>query len=99
LVQRLDIAQRVREAQAGHTDLVGREPVKHERVIRIRAVRHGDLTNGSGYGSHKEALNFSNQLCGDALNILNNAVSRRANATCAKFSSSSATQLRRPSQS
>jgi hypothetical protein len=42
-VQRLDVAQRVREAQARHANLVGREPVKHEGIVRVGAMRDVDF--------------------------------------------------------
>src|SRR5581483_11552024 len=50
LIEGLDIAQSVLELQPRHPDLVGRQPVKHECIVGVRAVGHrngADLSCGS----------------------------------------------------
>ena len=46
LVQGLDVAKRMSEAQSGNAHLVGGQSVKHERVVGVGAVRDADLTSG-----------------------------------------------------
>ena len=43
LIQRLDVAERVRELVAGDADFVGGQPVKHEGVVGVGAVGDGDF--------------------------------------------------------
>ena len=45
LVQRLDIAKRVREAQSRHANLAGGQAVEHEGIVGIRAVSDADLAH------------------------------------------------------
>ena len=47
LVQRFDIAKRMRKAQSRDAHFVGRQTIEHERIIGIRAVRHRDLRTWS----------------------------------------------------
>ena len=69
LVQRLDVAERVGEPQARSTDFVRGQTVKHEGVVGIRAVGHGNfahLTGGTaarrfgrfGYCCHLLSMNL-----------------------------------------
>ncbi len=45
LVQRLDVAEGMGEAQAGGADFVRGQAVKHEGVVGVRAVGHGNLAH------------------------------------------------------
>ena len=44
LVQRLNVAERVGEAQAGNAHLVGGQRIEHEGVVGVGTVRDADLT-------------------------------------------------------
>src|SRR5580700_6451385 len=44
-VQRLDVTQRVGEAQPGHANFVRGQAVEHECIVGVGAVRNCDLTN------------------------------------------------------
>src|SRR5579864_5973471 len=44
-VKRLNVAECVRETQARYTHFMRGQPVKHERVIRVGAVRHRDFAS------------------------------------------------------
>ena len=45
-VQGLDVAERVGKAVAGHTNLVGRQAIKHEGIVGIGAMGNGDFVRG-----------------------------------------------------
>src|ERR1700683_2793063 len=45
LVQGLNITKRVRETQYGDANLISSQPVKHEGIVRIRAVCDADLAH------------------------------------------------------
>ena len=45
LVQRLNVAQRVAEAQARSADFVRGQAIKHEGVVGIGAVGHADFAH------------------------------------------------------
>ena len=49
-VQRLDIAQGMRELVSRHANLVRGQAIKHEGVIRVGTMRNGDFPGRIHYG-------------------------------------------------
>ena len=43
LIQCLDVTKCMREAQSRHPNLAGCQPIEHERIVGIRAVRDGNF--------------------------------------------------------
>ena len=52
-VQGFYVAKRVGKAQAGHANLVGSEPVKHEGIVRVGTVGDCDFAFAFGDGSRR----------------------------------------------
>ena len=48
LIQGLDVAESVRETQAGSAHLMRRQSIKHEGIVGVRAVRDLDLAKLAG---------------------------------------------------
>ena len=61
LVQGLDVAKRMSEAQSGNAHLVGGQSIEHEGVVGVGAVRDADLA--SGRSAARRILGFRYESC------------------------------------
>src|SRR5580693_1081782 len=52
-IQGLNVAKGVAELQSRHTNLIRGQTIKHEGVVGVRAMGHGDFANGRRYRTHK----------------------------------------------